>query len=73
MPGRTRVPEWTLHGLIMDLALLLLLHHGLDALRLIFHLILLQQKQISFLLNLFRCPYRAKIITFSHHKVWLMN
>jgi len=32
----------------MDLALLLLLDHGLDALRLIFRLILLKQRRISF-------------------------
>jgi hypothetical protein len=38
----------------MDLTLLLLLRHGLDALRLILRLILLKQKQMSFTSKTYR-------------------
>jgi hypothetical protein len=50
----------------MDFTLLLLLRHGLDALRLILRLILLKQKQMSFPSK----TYRARLLQYTLYELY---
>lgn len=52
----------------MDFTLLLLLRHGLDALRLILHLVLLKQKQMSFISK--TKTYRARLLQYTLYELY---